>query len=342
MNNGKVHVSVVGASGFAGMEAMRLLLQHPNVELDNLYGHQSAGSSFNELFPSFAGQTDKVIKPMDDLWTDTADVILFGLPHGSSAEPIAKLIRNGFKGKILDMGSDYRLKNRDDYQTYYKMSHPHPELLDSFVYGLPEFFQNEIKSSRYIAVPGCFATAIQLALLPLVQNGCSKHYHITAVTGSSGSGAKVSNAVHFSHRFGNMKAYKVLGHQHMGEIKQSIQKVSKNHADILFTPVSGPYVRGIWLTISFVMDENHDLTSIYSKQYGDKSFVRLRKGLPELKNVVGSNFTDIGWQQNGNSVVVGSAIDNLIKGAAGQAIQNLNIISGFDEATGLKQVAYTL
>lgn len=342
MSNQKVHVSVVGASGFAGMEAIRLLIQHPYAVLQNLYGNQSAGSSFDELFPSFKGLVEMVIKPMDQLWTDQSDIILFALPHGSSAKPIAELINKGFKGKILDMGSDYRLKAAGDYQTYYKTDHPHPELLDRFVYGLPEFNFSDIKNSKYIAVPGCFATAIQLALLPLIKNGCSNNYHITAMTGSSGSGAKLSAAVHFSRRFGNVKAYKVLAHQHLGEIKQSIGKVSDSQPNILFTPVSGPYVRGIWLTVSFVVNESTNIEEIFKEYYGNQTFVRLREGLPELKDVVGSNFADIGWQQSGNSVVVGSAIDNLIKGAAGQAVQNLNIISGFEESVGLNQVAFTL
>ncbi len=342
MSKQNVHVSVVGASGFAGMEAIRLLIQHPQVVLQNLYGNQSAGTSFDDLFPSFKGLADRIIKPMDQLWTDQSDVILFALPHGSSAKPIAELIHKGFNGKILDMGSDYRLKNAGDYQTYYNMDHPHPELLDHFVYGLPEFNFSNIKKSNYIAVPGCFATAIQLALLPLVKYGCSNNYHITAMTGSSGSGAKLSTAVHFSHRFGNVKAYKVLAHQHMGEINQSIGNVSNEQPNILFTPVSGPYVRGIWLTVSFVGNDGINIEEIFKEHYGNQSFVRLRKGLPELKNVVGSNFADIGWQQSGNSVVVGSAIDNLIKGAAGQAIQNLNIVCGFDETAGLRQAAFTL
>ncbi|HKI44952.1 MAG TPA: N-acetyl-gamma-glutamyl-phosphate reductase [Balneolales bacterium] len=332
-----ISVSVVGGSGLAGMEAVRLIHGHPDFQLHTIYANRNAGESFSNLFPAFRGTIDRSFSGMDQLLNDGADVLLFALPHGQSAQPIAAVLDDGYKGKIVDIGSDFRLKQADAYKTYYGYEHAYAGLLDQFVYGLPEFFHDDIAQSSYVAVPGCFATAIQLALLPAIIRDAADTYHITAITGSSGSGTGLSDAVHFSYRTGNMKAYKVLKHQHLGEINQTISTLSGHDADLRFTPVSGPFVRGIWLTASFTLSHSISLSDLYNEYYKHASFVRIGDQTPQLKHVVGSNYIDIGWQQKENAVVVCAAIDNLLKGAAGQAIQDLNIMYGLDEHSGLQQ-----
>jgi len=333
----EITVSVVGGSGLAGMEAVRLVNGHPTLQLHHIYANRNAGESFSNLFPAFRGTIDKFFSGIDQITNDDADVLLFALPHGQSAQPIAEVLDKGYQGKIVDIGSDFRLKKADAYKTYYGYDHAHTGLLDQFVYGLPEFFHDDIAQSSYVAVPGCFATAIQLSILPAIIKDAAETYHITAVTGSSGSGAGLSDAVHFSYRTGNMKAYKVLKHQHLGEINQTISTLSGHDADLRFTPVSGPFVRGIWLTASFTLNKSISLDEIYNEYYQNASFVRLSDQAPQMKHVVGSNYIDIGWQQQDDAVVVFGAIDNLLKGAAGQAIQDLNIMCGLDEHAGLTQ-----
>jgi len=333
----EISLSLVGASGFAGMEFLRLIKQHPNLKLRNIYGFSSAGKQVQDIYPAFVNIYSQQIDDAESVLKDDADIIVFTLPHGKSAEWISQLLKADYKGKILDVGSDFRLQNADDYTKYYSYDHAYPQLLKKFQYGLPEFYKEKIQGSTYVANPGCFATAIQLGLLPLIKNDVSTSYHVTGVTGSSGSGAKLSQGVHFSHRFGNMKAYKVLKHQHMSEMNQSIQFLNKNQPEILFTPVSGPFVRGIWMTASLILSKNISLESLFQSEYEQDPFIRLNTTLPQLKNVAGSNFVDIGLQQNDNHAVIGIALDNLIKGAAGQAIQNINLMFGLKETTGLLQ-----
>jgi N-acetyl-gamma-glutamyl-phosphate reductase common form len=340
--NSLITMSLVGASGFAGMEFLRLIVQHPNLMLKNIYGFSSAGKSLEDIYPALQKVYSQKIASVESVLNDDSDLIVFTLPHGKSAEWIYKLLESGYKGKILDVGSDFRLYNPEDYQMYYGYKHAYPEILQKFQYGLPEFFKNDILKSSYVANPGCFATAIQLALLPLILHNCTESYHVTGMTGSSGSGAKLSEAVHFSHRFGNVKAYKVLNHQHMSELFQSAKILKKNNPDVLFTPLSGPFVRGIWMTVSFILSKEVSIANLYDSAYKNSPFIRIGQYMPELNHVVGSNFVDIGWQQDGSHVVVGIALDNLIKGASGQAIQNINLMFGLNETTGLTQPGFIL
>ncbi|MEX0684551.1 MAG: N-acetyl-gamma-glutamyl-phosphate reductase [Balneolales bacterium] len=329
------NVSVVGASGYTGLEAIRLLLSHPNAKLNRLYADRSAGKTMDELYPALAGCVPQTLLPMDELGNDNSDVIILGLPHGVSAEAVNNLIKAGFKGKIIDIGSDLRLKKASLYEEYFGYTHQYPELLEKFVYGLTEFYPEDIKKADYLANPGCFATAMQLAIWPLVKNKVSDDFTVTGITGSSGSGAKATNGTHFSSRFGNVSAYKVFEHQHLAEVYQSLGRVSDVKPEIHFIPVSGPFVRGIWMTIAFSCAENTDLNTLYHEAYAHSPLIRLQEGIPQLKTVVGSAYSDIGWVKKGNHAVIGVAIDNLIKGAAGQAIQNMNLMFGVAEDTGL-------
>jgi N-acetyl-gamma-glutamyl-phosphate reductase len=338
----KFNVSVVGASGYTGMETMRYLLNHPVFDAVNLYGDQSAGKILDDIYPAFTGVTDLKIHSMESMQHDTSDAVILALPHGKSALAVKALLDSGFKGKIIDIGSDFRLAAASDYPYWYGIEHPCPEYLDRFVYGLPELNRNEIRDADYVANPGCFATAMQLGIMPLAKAGLAAKVHITGVTGSSGSGAGASSTTHFSTRSGNMKAYKVFAHQHMAEVSQNLKKICPVAPELYFTPVSGPFVRGIWMTLSGELRAMDDIQSLFESHYYNAPLVRLRPDLPELRNVNGSAMTDIGWRQNDMCYVIGVAIDNMGKGAAGQMIQNLNLMFGLPEETGLLSAGHVI
>jgi LysW-gamma-L-alpha-aminoadipyl-6-phosphate/LysW-L-glutamyl-5-phosphate reductase len=331
----KISVSVAGASGYTGMETMRYLLNHPVFIPVNLYGDQSAGKSFDEIHPGFTSILDLNIIPVEQLNNDSSDAVVLALPHGKSALAVKALLDGGYKGKIIDIGSDFRLTTPSDYPFWYGMEHPCPEYLPRFIYGLPEFNRKEIRDADFVANPGCFATAIQMGVMPLARAGLAGKVHITGVTGSSGSGAAATSTTHFSTRSGNLKAYKVFAHQHMAEVNQNLQKMCVKAPEINFTPVSGPFVRGIWMTLAGELNSMEDMQTTFESEYYNAPLVRLRSELPELRYVTGTAMTDIGWRQNDMNFVVGVAIDNMGKGAAGQMIQNLNLMFGLPEETGL-------
>ena len=337
----KTTVSIAGASGYTGLELLRLLKNHPLVEVKTMYGHQSAGKNISEVYPALEGFYDMTLAAFDTLPNDDSDVLFLALPHGKSMDVVNGALAH-YKGRIIDLSADFRLNTEADYEQYYASEHTCPERLTQFTYGLTEFYRSAIRTSDYIANPGCFATAIQLAVLPPVIEGLISKVNVTAMTGSSGSGAKAKPTTHFSTRFGNVKAYKVFRHQHLGEVRQSLNDLGSITPDIFFTPVSGPFVRGIWGTVSFKLDKFVDISEVYQSHYYNAPFVRLRDSLPELKHVVGSNFADIGWVQDRDEVVVGIAIDNMVKGAAGQAIQNMNVMLDFPETEGLLNTPFLL
>lgn len=336
--NRKFQVSVAGASGYTGMEAVRILHGHPDATIERLYGGKSAGSTFRDLYRGMDTLVDLTILPLAELASDSSDAIFLGLPHGKSAEAVKTLVDAGYKGRIIDMGSDFRLKEPSGYQEWYGREHPYPGLIDSFVYGLTEWYRKEIRLADHISNPGCFATALQLGLIPFVRESLVSSCDVTGITGSSGSGASPSSGTHFSNRFGNVRAYKVYQHQHIGEVRQSLADFlpeSSGMPEIRFVPVSGPFVRGIWMTLSFQLLQEADAGEILQEAYYQAPLLRLQDELPELKQVVGSAFTDIGYVQQGRDVVVGVAIDNLLKGAASQAVQNFNLMMDLPEEKGL-------
>ncbi len=355
-----ISVSVAGASGYTGMEAIRILHGHPNVKLTSLYGSKSAGTVFSSQYRGMESLVDLPILPFEELASDSSDAIFLGLPHGKSADAANVLFDAGYKGRIVDMSSDFRLRDPAAYEKWYGWTHPHPELIGRFVYGLTEWYRSDIRLADHISNPGCFASAIQLGLLPFAKAGLVDSCDVTGITGSSGSGASPSAGTHFSSRFGNVKAYKVYAHQHIGEVNQTLAdqlgvaqradgaagSTSPASADgaaagsgklpeVRFVPVSGPFVRGIWMTITFTLLDDASAGEVLEEVYYNAPLVRLQEGMPELKQVVGSAFTDIGWVQQGRQVAIGVAIDNLLKGAASQAVQNLNLMMEWPEETGL-------
>lgn len=377
-------ISVVGAAGYTGMELVRLLQFCDHFELKHIIGDRTAGKYYSEVYPAFRGVVDMQIEGSSAIDMLDTDFVVLALPHGASSEVADRLISRGFRGGIVDMGSDLRLKSVQDYQSWYGVGHEHPNLLEKAVYGLMEFNRDAIRTARLVANPGCFASAIQLGVLPLIKAGVTGPFHITGLTGSTGSGVNPSAGTHFTTRDGNLKAYKVLEHQHLGEIQRQISDMGCGIPELNFVPVSAPFTRGIWITISVNLDDtvggeiegdgsvsttstqdkpatgrqlsgsvssassqdtaatgrqldgSMDISAIYESTYHGFELVRLRSGLPELKSVVGTAYTDIGWVRRGNTLVVGVAIDNLGKGAAGQAIQNLNVMAGFEDSKGLR------
>ncbi len=303
-------VALAGASGYTGMEVLRIAISHPGISITELYGASSAGKTIQELVPAFEGYYDLVIGDIATIFDTNADAVILALPHGESASIVDALLAKGYKGKIVDIGSDHRADCRA-------------------IYGLVEAFRDSLVGADFVANPGCFATAIQLGVKPLSDSGLVDQVFVTGVTGSSGSGATPSTTTHSSSRIGNLKAYKVFEHQHLDEVRHTVG------IPVNFVPVSGPFVRGIWITIQATLNQDADVDAIFANAYASSPMVRLRKGLPELKPVIGTNFADIGWVVKGNHIVVGVAIDNLGKGAAGQALQNLNLMLGLPETTGL-------
>lgn len=341
----KYNITLIGASGYTGMEFVRFALMHPRFELKQLIADRSAGQDFAQLYPAFEGITDLHLDKISEMDVPDTDFVVLALPHGHSAKVVKQLLDGGYSGKIVDLGSDFRLKSLQDYKKYYSGTLEYPELAQNAVYGLTEWNREAISKANLIANPGCFASAIQLGMLPLLKAGIKGSIHCTGITGSTGSGASVSEATHFSTREGNLKAYKVLKHQHEGEIRQFSNELGLGDPDLAFTPVSGPFARGIWITLSVKVGQEVDADAIrmaFETSYSDFKLVRFRESLPQLKHVTGSAFTDIGFELQDEHLVVGVAIDNLGKGAASQAIQNMNLMAGFPDHEGLLNVGIVL
>lgn len=300
------------------------------------------------VHPNLRGITQLKFTPYNFSYlTENCDLVFTATPHGSSVKLVPELFEAGLK--VIDMSADFRLKNPEDYVKWYGWKHPSPELLEEAVYGLPELHRQEIKNARLVACPGCMATATILGLAPLINLEVLEKERIVvdAKIGSSGAGNKPSLATHHAERFGGVRPYKPVSHRHVAEIEQELSLLAKGQVKISFSPHAVNMVRGILSTIhAFLAKQltSKEIWKIYRAQYKDEPFVRLvryRKGLyqfPDPKVVVGSNFCDIGFELDShtNRLVVFSAIDNMMKGAAGQGIQCLNIMLGVDERTGLE------
>jgi len=338
-------ITLIGASGYTGMEFVRFAQMHPRFELKQVIADRSAGQTFKHLYPAFEGVMDLKLEKITEMEVPTTDFVVLALPHGQSAKVVRQLLDGGYAGKIVDLGSDLRLKSTEAYQKWYSGTLEHPELANQAAYGLTEWNRETISGAKLIANPGCFASAIQLGMYPLLKSGIRGPFHCTGITGSTGSGASASETTHYSTREGNLKAYKVLKHQHEGEIRQFSAHLGFSDPDLVFTPVSGPFTRGIWITLSLHVGQDvtsSDIREAYASNYSDSRLVRLRDGLPHLKHVTGSAFTDIGFEQHDGHLVVGIAIDNLGKGAASQAIQNMNLMVGLPDHEGLLSAGIVL
>jgi N-acetyl-gamma-glutamyl-phosphate/LysW-gamma-L-alpha-aminoadipyl-6-phosphate reductase len=331
-------VAVVGATGFLGGELVRLLAHHPLAQLKMVCGHRSAGRPLGDARPSLLA-TGLDVMPIDaDAIANAAELALLALPHGESALLAAQLLDRGVK--VIDLGSDFRLREAADYPRYYGREHPRPELLSRAVYSMPELTGPLDPTQQLVANPGCFATALALAAVPLVPL-LAPQARIAAVgiTGSSGSGAAPSKAVHHSLRPTNLTAYKPLTHQHLGELLQLMRELHGREVALDFVPHSGPFVRGIHVTLQLRRAElSDDVLARYREQYAKAKLVSVSEGPVAMGSVVGSCRAALGVSVGDEVVVVYSAIDNLIKGGSGQALHNMNLLMGWPELAGLPQM----
>jgi N-acetyl-gamma-glutamyl-phosphate reductase len=337
--------AVIGGSGYGGAEMIRRLLVHPDVELVRVASVDFVGEPLSAANPAFEGLTDLKFEgiPPEEA-AKGVDVVLLGLPHTVAASKIPAIAALP-NVKVVDMSGDFRLKDVAAYEKWYKHTHPCPERLKDFVYGLPELNREAIKKARFVASPGCFATTIELALLPLAKAGLLEGVvHVQGITGSSGSGVAPAAGTHHPVRAGNLKTYKPLEHQHVPEITQTLGDAGAKNVALRFVPISAPLARGIFATCFLELPEQwtqEKLEGLFRETYAGEPFVRVpKKRLPEVAAVSGSNYAEVGLTAgpalNGKrTVTVFSVTDNLVKGGAGQAIENMNLVLGLDEKTSL-------
>jgi N-acetyl-gamma-glutamyl-phosphate reductase len=334
-----IRVAIIGASGYTGAESIRILLQHSQAELTYLTALPEECGAVEDVFPQFKGRCALQIEPLDlDKLSDLSDVALCCLPHKVSMGFVPKLLDAGLK--VIDFSADYRIKDVAVYEKYY-VKHTDTENLEHAVFGLPELFREQIKGAKLIANPGCYPTGASLAIVPLLKENLieTETVIVNAVTGTSGAGMKPSSKFHFPNMNENFFAYGIGNHRHMPEIEQIASDVAGKKVTVLFQPHVGPFDRGILSTVYCQPKKdlsNEQLLQLYDDFYEAEPFVRIRKDAPAAKDVAGTNYCHIFVTCVKGRIVCFSAIDNLVKGASGQAIQNMNIVFGLDETLGLK------
>jgi N-acetyl-gamma-glutamyl-phosphate reductase len=341
-----VHVAVIGASGYSGEELVRLLIRHPGIELAGITSRQHAGAPLATIFPRFAGQRYADLAFVDSeistIVGTRAEVVFIALPHGVAAGFARPLLEAG--RRVIDLSADFRIKNPATYEEYYGTAPHAPELAATSVYGLPEVYREQIRTAQLVASPGCYPTSVLLPLLPLVKARLLDNTSIavTSMSGVSGAGRNAKTDYLFVECNESVRAYSVPKHRHLGEIEQELSCAAGAPVMINFTPHLVPITRGIHTTIYASLARGADaerIATAFEKAYRDEPFVRLlgANGAPDTKHVAGSNFIDIAWRVDPRTgrLILLSAEDNLVKGAAGQAVQCLNIMCGFPETAAL-------
>lgn len=342
-------VAVIGATGYTGQELIRILVQHPNVQIHSAVSSSKSGKAFSSVYPSLSKMADFTCSADDIEKVSTeVDLIFLALPHGLAAKMVTQEILD--KCFVVDLGADFRLKNAADYDEWYEFTHPNPQLLESAAYGLPELKRQLIRRAKLIANPGCYATCSILSLEPLLKSGVIDETTVIvdAKSGVSGAGRSLSLGVHFDECNESIKAYKLGSHRHTPEIEQALSTGSEKSLKISFTPHLVPMNRGILCTVYASLRKKmtaEELFDLYSKFYEGEQFIRIfdpkssEYQYPETRFVKGSNYCDIGVSvdKRTNRAIIVGALDNLVKGAAGQAVQNMNILFDWEESTGLTQ-----
>jgi N-acetyl-gamma-glutamyl-phosphate reductase common form len=337
MGSEKIKIGIFGGSGYGGSELLRILLFHPNAEIVFVTANEHAGKPVAAVHRNLNSLTELEFlrSPTDLSSLPDIDLAFFGLPHGQALGLIPQL---GASVKAIDLSGDFRIDDPEVFEHYYKQKHG-GELQSRFVYGLTETNREAIRSAQYIANPGCFATATLLALAPMVASGLlTGKIIVDAKTGSSGSGAKAAANTHHPQRMTSFYAYKPFMHQHVPEIEQHLRSVGDFEEQLVFMTHSLPVARGIFATCyleTTAILTNEDLLNLIRHFYAESFFVRYSEGSPDITWVKNTNFCDLGAATNGKNVVIFAALDNLLKGAAGQAVQNMNLMFGLDERTGL-------
>lgn len=334
--------AVIGATGYAGQQLVWFLNNHKYVEIKFLASHTYADEEFSKIYNNYTGIINNKCINMREVEErlEEIDVLFIALPHGKSFDIVQKALEKGVK--VIDLGADFRLEDVECYEEWYKLEHKCPELLEEAIYGLVEIYRNEIKNKKLIANPGCYTTASILALYPLLKSKLidTDSIIIDAKSGVSGAGRGLNTASLYAECNESIKAYGVAGHRHTPEIEQELSKAAGEKLLLNFTPHLVPMNRGILATCYGKLKNNisqEEVYKIYEEFYKNDYFIRIVDTLPETRNVKGSNFCDIGIRvdKRTNRIIVVSAIDNLIKGAAGQAVQNMNLIFGLEEGEGI-------
>ncbi len=334
-----IRVAIIGASGYTGAESVRIILRHSEAKLVYLTALAEECGEVGEVFPQFKGRCDLQIEPLDfDKLSGLADVALCCLPHKVSMGFVPKLLEAGLK--VIDFSADYRLKDIEVYEKFYGVEHTDRANLESAVYGLPELFREQMKDAELVANPGCYPTGALLAIAPLLKEAVVKTGSIivNAVTGSSGAGKNPSIKFHFPNMNENFFAYGVGSHRHMPEMEQIASQIAGCDVQILFQPHAGPFDRGILSTVYCqpkAKISSEKLSKLYKDFYSSEPFVQICEDGPAVKDVAGTNYCHIFVTCAKGRIVSFSAIDNLVKGASGQAIQNMNIVFGLEETLGL-------
>ena len=311
-------VGIIGANGYTGSELVRILAFHPKVELQFLYSRSNSGTQISEIYPDLVSICEMTLTNQ----VEEVDILFLCLPHQESKNWLNENPQNE-KVLIIDLGNDFRLESNFKER--------------NFIYGLPELHKNDLKSAKSIANPGCFATAIQLALLPLAKEKLLKDIYTTGITGSTGAGQSLQSTTHFSWRNDNISAYKSLTHQHVDEVLKTLNQFSDQEIALNFVPWRGDFVRGIFTSSTLKCDlEFDEIQNIYQDFYKNAAFVTVSEKPIDMKQVINTNRCAIHIEKNNETIVVHSAIDNLLKGASGQAVQNMNIAMDWEENTGLQ------
>lgn len=342
MQKNKIRVGIVGGTGYTGVELLRLLARHPNSELASITSRGEAGLHVSDMFPSLRGYVDLPFTDPAQADLKSCDVVFFATPNGIAMQQARDLLEAGVR--VIDLAADFRIKDVAVWEKWYGMTHACPDLVDEAVYGLPEVNRAQIASARLVANPGCYPTAVQLGFLPLLKAGIVDESSLIAdaKSGVSGAGRKAETHILFAEAGDNFKAYGVAGHRHLPEISQGLGLMCGKAVKLTFVPHLTPLIRGIHATLYARLTRDVDLQQLFEQQYQSERFVDVLPAgsHPETRSVRGSNQCRIAVHrpQGGNTVVVLSVIDNLVKGAAGQAMQNMNIMFGFSEPLGLEQV----
>ena len=334
-------IGIAGSSGYAGGELVRLVDDHPDLELEYLAAHSKAGERLGSVHPHLGG-SDRVLQAFDADALGQMDLVFLALPHGASADPAMALLARG--ARVVDLGSDFRLDSVDRYLEAYESEHPHPGELGGWPYGLPELFRDDISGTDRVAVPGCYPTSVALALGPLLAAGAIEPVGltVTSLSGVSGAGRSLKPGLLFGAVAESVKAYGVFTHRHRPEMERALEGLTDDGVQLTFTPHLVPMQRGLLSTCHATVTGTVDPLAVLKDAYADEPFVEVVDEPPNTSWVAGSNrcLMSVHTDERTGSVIVTSAIDNLLKGAAGQAVQCANLMLGFDETTGLPSTGW--
>ncbi len=338
-----IKIGIVGGTGYTGVELLRILAQHPSAQLEVITSRKEAGMPVSELFPSLRGRVDLKFSDPGAAGLERCDVVFFATPHTVAMEQTPRLLKAGVR--VIDLAADFRLKNLQEWQRWYGVTHTSPELAEEAVYGLPELNRERIRKARVVGNPGCYATAVELGFMPLLEAGVVDAAHLIAdaKSGVSGAGRKAEVHILFPEAADNFKAYGVTGHRHVPEIVETLRQAADGPVSLTFVPHLVPMIRGIHATLYARLTQDVDVQPLYERRFAQEPFVDVMPSgsTPDTRSVRGANQCRIAQYRpgGGDTIVILCVIDNLVKGAAGQAVQNMNIMFDLPESEGLRAIA---